>query len=216
METEEGRNAVGEMLARVAAKLPKRETQRKCGLCSACCTLLRVDELEKPAGVPCPKLRRGGKCGIYETRPGICRGYMCAWLTGFAPREDRPDRVGYVASFAYDEENGFPVVVLVLGLYADPMRLVQAAAWWAGDQQTAVQVQFSPELPDEETSPILRGDLSRSELDVQLASLYQGLLLELPERRLGRGGAGWYERGALHLRRVLQAEHPLPMLPGRE
>jgi Fe-S-cluster containining protein len=216
METEEGRAAVGEMLARVAAKLPSRETKRKCGLCSSCCTLLRVDALEKPAGTPCPNLRRGGKCGIYETRPGICRGYMCAWLVGMAPREDRPDRVGYVTSFAYDPEHRLPLVCFSAGQYADPLRLVQAAGWWAWDQRTAVQVQFSPELPDEKTSPILRGDLPGPVLDAQLATLYQALLLELPERREGRGAAGWYERGAIHLRRVLQAERPLPMLPGRE
>jgi len=35
-----------------------------------------------------------GGCGIYETRPSICRDYRCLWLQGGLEDEERPDRTG--------------------------------------------------------------------------------------------------------------------------
>lgn len=35
-----------------------------------------------------------GGCGIYETRPPICRGYRCLWLQGGLEDGERPDRTG--------------------------------------------------------------------------------------------------------------------------
>jgi len=76
---------------------------RVCGDCSLCCTVLRVDELRKLGGVPCPELRSpaaarelGGGCGIHTSRPAICRGYRCLWLQGGLDEEDRPGRLGAV------------------------------------------------------------------------------------------------------------------------
>jgi hypothetical protein len=74
---------------------------RVCGECSLCCTVLRVDELRKLGGVPCPELLppapgRGGCCGIHARRPAVCRGYRCLWLQGKLDESDRPDRLGAV------------------------------------------------------------------------------------------------------------------------
>jgi hypothetical protein len=69
---------------------------RACGPCSLCCVVLRVDEIGKPGGTPCPELSPGGGCGIHATRPGICRAYRCLWLQGGLEEEDRPDRLGAV------------------------------------------------------------------------------------------------------------------------
>ncbi|NNL67008.1 MAG: hypothetical protein HKP30_12245 [Myxococcales bacterium] len=72
---------------------------RVCGECSLCCTVLRVDELRKLGGVPCPELRaasQGGGCSIHARRPAICRGYRCLWLQGKLDAQDRPDRLGAV------------------------------------------------------------------------------------------------------------------------
>lgn len=67
-----------------------------------CCTVLRVDELAKPARVPCKQLRtQGHGCSIYETRPRICRGYACAWLQGSFGDDDRPDRLGAVLDLQF-------------------------------------------------------------------------------------------------------------------
>ncbi len=72
-------------------------TKRACGECSLCCTLLRVDELTKLAGVSCiHQDTHGPGCAIHEHRPEVCRGYSCLWLKGGLEERDRPDRLGAV------------------------------------------------------------------------------------------------------------------------
>jgi Fe-S-cluster containining protein len=61
--------------------------------------VLRVDELGKLGGEPCPHILPEGGCGIYETRPRICRGYRCLWLQGGHEESDRPDALGAVLDF---------------------------------------------------------------------------------------------------------------------
>lgn len=81
------------------AKRQSVDSARACGECSLCCTVLRVDELEKLGGVPCRALRAaeaGGGCGIHARRPKICRAYRCLWLQGGLEAGDRPDRLGAV------------------------------------------------------------------------------------------------------------------------
>lgn len=73
----------------------RRAASRSCGTCSHCCTVLRVDELAKPAGVDCVHQCGGARgCGIHETRPTICRGYECLWLQGGLEDAERPDMIG--------------------------------------------------------------------------------------------------------------------------
>ncbi len=72
----------------------RRAAERSCGPCSACCTVLRVDELAKPAGRDCEHQRAEGGCGIHASRPAICRGYHCLWLQGGLDDDERPDRTG--------------------------------------------------------------------------------------------------------------------------
>jgi len=62
-----------------------------------CCKLLRIEELQKPAGDWCVHVVRGKGCGIYENRPGPCRAFRCYWL--LQPKLDdawRPDRAGFL------------------------------------------------------------------------------------------------------------------------
>jgi hypothetical protein len=80
---------------------------RACGSCSLCCKLLRIEELDKPAGVWCPHCQAGlGGCKIYGVRPGPCRSFHCAWLinpelgpewrpTAKAPRRARRSRLSF-------------------------------------------------------------------------------------------------------------------------
>lgn len=72
------------------------EPTRECGACSLCCSVLRVDELGKPAGRDCRHQRAQGGCAIHATRPAICRAYHCLWLQGGLEADDRPDRLGAV------------------------------------------------------------------------------------------------------------------------
>ena len=53
---------------------------RSCGACSLCCKIPLIEELSKPRGQWCVNFVRGTGCGIYETRPQTCRGFMCQWL----------------------------------------------------------------------------------------------------------------------------------------
>ena len=53
---------------------------RQCGSCTMCCKVMRIDEIGKPAGLWCAQCDVGKGCRIYETRPGECRGFHCAFL----------------------------------------------------------------------------------------------------------------------------------------
>jgi hypothetical protein len=74
--------------------------ERRCGSCSLCCTVLRVDPLRKLGGVSCIHQREGSQtpCGIHgrPERPSLCGRYRCAWLRGQFESGDRPDRLGAV------------------------------------------------------------------------------------------------------------------------
>jgi Fe-S-cluster containining protein len=74
----------------------RRAASRRCGTCSLCCTILRVDELAKRAGFDCIHQRGEEGCGIHPTRPSVCRGYRCLWLQGGLEEEERPDATGGV------------------------------------------------------------------------------------------------------------------------
>jgi hypothetical protein len=66
---------------------------RSCGDCVACCVLLDIDELQKPAEVVCAHCSGTG-CTIYDVRPNVCRNYYCAWRrTEAMPESARPDRL---------------------------------------------------------------------------------------------------------------------------
>jgi hypothetical protein len=54
---------------------------RTCGSCSLCCKLLRIEELDKPAGRWCSHCEAAlAGCKIYDSRPGSCRSFHCTWL----------------------------------------------------------------------------------------------------------------------------------------
>ena len=68
---------------------------RECGDCTACCTLLKVVELNKPMRFACEHVGRNG-CRIYADRPTACREFDCLWLRGALPADPsyRPDHLG--------------------------------------------------------------------------------------------------------------------------
>lgn len=82
-----------------------RDTGRTCGDCTACCTVMGVDELDKAQWQPCAQMRdrnddarRCGGCSVYSDRPASCAAFKCLWLAGLilAREDDRPDRSGLV------------------------------------------------------------------------------------------------------------------------
>ena len=82
-------------------------SERECGGCTLCCTLLGVNELSKPAGQQCVFEDRGRGCRIYAERPQVCRSFQCLWLRDPAllPNDDqRPDRSHVVFWLPKDAE----------------------------------------------------------------------------------------------------------------
>lgn len=102
---------------------------RRCGDCQACCSILPVRELKKPANTRCTHQRFGKGCTIYERRPRSCVWWSCRWLV-----EDdtagmrRPDRAGYVIDMVpdfitYQEiATGRETPLPVIQVWVDPRR----------------------------------------------------------------------------------------------
>ncbi|MDP3067597.1 MAG: hypothetical protein Q8M72_02885, partial [Methylocystis sp.] len=52
---------------------------KACGSCYFCCKVLEIEEFKKPAGKLCEHCALTGGCGVYDTRPDVCRDYYCRW-----------------------------------------------------------------------------------------------------------------------------------------
>lgn len=81
---------------------------RSCGTCVACCVTPRIAtaEISKDANTVCTHCTGSG-CAIYETRPQVCRDYLCLWRKT-AEMDDswRPDKSGVIL-FAIDAPRGY-------------------------------------------------------------------------------------------------------------
>ena len=85
-------------------------TARSCDGCTACCKLMIIRELDKPADKWCSHCKIGSGCSIYATRPAVCAAFKCVWLqtqdgaNPLAP-ELRPDISHVVMSTAHDSKD---------------------------------------------------------------------------------------------------------------
>ena len=77
-------------------------TPRDCGGCTMCCKLIGVPAMEKPPGQWCSECEIAVGCKIHETRPQMCRDFLCAWAQGIAPLNAKPDRTRVVLSWTLD------------------------------------------------------------------------------------------------------------------
>jgi hypothetical protein len=68
---------------------------RSCGECTACCKVMIVPELNKPANFQCQYSNEG--CDIYDHRPPTCRDWNCLWIEGHFGDKDRPDKTRFVS-----------------------------------------------------------------------------------------------------------------------
>lgn len=98
-------------------------SDRDCGDCTICCTVLTVDtpDFGKPGGTPCVHLASHG-CSIHATRPHICRTWFCAWRrVASLPDEARPDRSGILVSldFVREPRNCFEGVSIMVRMDPD-------------------------------------------------------------------------------------------------
>ena len=106
------------------------QDDRPCGDCVACCVLTLIDapELKKPEGQVCPNCTKPG-CGIYDTRPEVCRTFNCAWKRiPSMPLQTRPDHLGVMFTLErhLPPRNVFEHLYYV-GVAADPRALEQPA-----------------------------------------------------------------------------------------
>jgi len=113
-----------------------RAAARSCGTCSHCCTVLRVDELGKAAGTDCVHQRGALGCGIYESRPPICRGYQCLWLQGGLEDDERPDTTGGIVDLE----------AVGVGLRLE-IREVERGAFEASPALQAIAERYRNEMP---------------------------------------------------------------------
>ena len=92
-----------------------------CRTCTYCCSLPRIEALDKPAYRPCTHIAGGG-CSIFgqPERPATCLAYACAYLTARmteAPERNRiPHPLDCGAYFHRDP------VEKVIFLFVDPAR----------------------------------------------------------------------------------------------
>jgi hypothetical protein len=86
--------------------------------------------------VACAAVAKGGGCGIYATRPRICRAYRCLWLQGQLEPEDRPDRLGAVLDLV--SEAGAPLLAI---------RQAEAGAYEASPRLRAIAERYRDAMP---------------------------------------------------------------------
>ena len=90
-----------------------------------CCTVPGIDQtdVQKQSNRPCRHC--GSGCGVYDTRPGVCREFFCAWRY-FAAWDDawRPDRSGVFARIETSPESG--ELALNIMLIDRPVEIAEA------------------------------------------------------------------------------------------
>lgn len=104
---------------------------RSCGPCTLCCTLMGVDELDKPAAQKCAH-DCGKGCRIYDDRPTSCREFSCLWLLGSFPSYARPDKVGFVGSIERDRPGIVHIARAKKSWSADRIAKFVVGAGWKG------------------------------------------------------------------------------------
>jgi hypothetical protein len=160
-----------------------RAATRSCGTCSHCCTVLRVDELAKPAGRDCVNQRGEQGCSIHESRPAVCRGYRCLWLQGGLEDAERPDQTGGIVDL---ESAGFGVRLSI--------REVHEGAFDASPVLQAIAERYRNEMPVRITDTVDVMDPDRP---------FRVLLSGGEEQRVAGERVEFYQDGELVEERVL-------------
>lgn len=89
------------------------KNKRECGECTACCEVMIVPELQKPANNKCVYANNG--CSMYEHRPPTCRDWNCLWVQGRFGNKERPDKTKFVSWIMPSSQSaqwGHPVVAI--------------------------------------------------------------------------------------------------------
>ncbi len=74
-------------------------------MCGACCVAPDIAALDKPLGLRCPHLGDDNRCGVYLSRPQICRDYAVDEVCDRIAAPTLEARVSnYLASFDLQAE----------------------------------------------------------------------------------------------------------------
>lgn len=66
---------------------------KPCGECGLCCKILRINVLDKPAGLWCRHFQKSAGCSIHGAAPAECQRFQCYWSMSAVLGDDwRPDR----------------------------------------------------------------------------------------------------------------------------
>ena len=180
----------------------RRAAERSCGTCSLCCTVLRVDELSKPAGQNCGYQKGERGCGIHVSRPPVCRGYHCLWLQGGLEDDERPDRTGGIVDL---EPVGAAVQLaireVIPGAYDTSLALQNIAARYREEMPVRITNTEKLDDPDRSFRVLLAEDVEHRVAGETIEIFRGGRLAEtktLPFlERLARRASIWRRKRAL-------------------
>src|SRR5947208_3435741 len=100
---------------------------RVCGECRECCVTLTIDkpDIQKMPGAACRHSLQGG-CGIYESRPDVCRVFFCGWRKLAAIPDDwRPDKSGILVVGENNDDPRFRPGALSLFVTGNPLKTIR-------------------------------------------------------------------------------------------
>jgi len=170
--------------------------ERTCGPCQACCVALKIKspELRKQSGTPCLHLAENG-CGIYQSRPQVCRAFLCGWR--LLPELDaswRPDLSGVMllrlsekeVASAYRAAGPGWVLVIIDAAKALTPRLARHVA---GLVARGSAVYLSAMTPRIQLNEQLQAPVAANDLHAVLAVLKQ-VHARLEPARTGSGLSG--------------------------
>jgi hypothetical protein len=169
--------------------------EKICGPCRACCVALKIEapELRKKSGTPCGHLVEKG-CGIYESRPQVCRDFLCGWR--LLPELDtswRPDLSGVMLLRLSEKElpagyrataPGWVLVVLDAELALTPKLACHAAGLVARRKA----VYLSAMTPRIQLNEQLNGPVAAGDIDAVLSILKSVHASLLPAQAGGLAG----------------------------
>ena len=180
----------------------KRAEGRRCGTCSVCCSVLRVDELAKPAGRDCAHQRTEGGCAVHATRPPVCRGYHCLWLQGGLEDDERPDRTGGVVDLG---STGLGVRLTIhevrAGAFEDSSALRAIADRYREEMPVRVVAAGAVEDPDRPFRVLLAGGVEQRIAGERIETHRDGAPVQIRRlpwaERLARRLSIWWRRRGL-------------------
>ncbi len=181
----------------------RRAASRSCGPCSLCCTLLRVDELDKRAGQDCVHQLGDRGCGIHPSRPSICRSYACLWRQGGLEDDERPDLIGGIVDLeAVGVGLRLGIRLRESGLFENSPKLLAIAERYRSEMPVRITDSEDVLNPDRPFR-VLLADAVEQRVEGERIELYRdGVFVEvrvLPwMERIARNVSIWWRSLGLH------------------